>query len=383
MTQLYQTKVLDHLGLVAGMFEELGIGEVTDQAMQQDQEKRMVSRGQAVKAMVLHGLGFVNQRLYLLPMFFQNTPTQQLIGPGIAAEPRNDDVLGSALDALYDYGVTAFYHLIARHAAGRLGLTPTFAHRDSTSFPVDGRYNSAEEPEAHVMHITQGCSRDHRPDLNQVMLDLIVEHQAGIPVLMPPLSGTTNATRDFGQVVTQPIDHLRTAHGMTYLVADSALDSEENLQMLARMGMKWITRVPATLTEASEVLAQADARAMLPLTDGYRSKERRSTYGGVEPRWVLVYSEHARPRATHTIDKHLLNSGEAEAQAFKKLCRTEFACEKDARKALEAFAHGLHSTRLQETTIRAVPRYAMRGRPDKGTQPATLGYPGEGALVSS
>jgi transposase len=383
MTQLYQTKVLDHLGLVAGMFEELGIGEVTDQAIQQDQEKRIVSLGQAVKAMVLNGLGFVNQRLYLMPMFFQNKPTQQLIGPGIAAEHLNDDVLGRALDALYDYGVTDLYSLIATHAAGRLGLTPTFAHLDSTSFHVDGRYNSAEEPEAHVIHITQGYSRDHRPDLNQVMLDLIVENQAGIPVLMQPLSGNTNDTRDFGQVVTQHIDHLRTAHGMTYLVADSALYSEANLQKLARMGTKWITRVPATLTEASEVLEQADASTMLPLTDGYRFKELRSTYGGVEQRWVLVYSEHARPRAAHTIDKYLLNRSKAEAKAFKKLCRTEFACEEDARKALEAFAHGLHSTRLQETTIRAFPRYATRGRPDKATQPAKLRYHVEGAIVSS
>jgi transposase len=92
MTPRYHTKVLDHLGLVAGMFEELGIGEVTDQAMQQDQEKRIVSLGQAVKAMVLKGLGFVNQRLYLMPMFFQNKPTPQLIGPGMAAEHLNDDV---------------------------------------------------------------------------------------------------------------------------------------------------------------------------------------------------------------------------------------------------------------------------------------------------
>jgi transposase len=104
------------------------------------------------------------------------------------------------------------------------------------------------------------------------------------------------------------------------------------------------------------VLEQADASAMLPLTDGYRFKERRSTSGGVEQRWVLVDSEHARPRATHTIDNHRLNSGEAEAKAFKKLCRTEFACEEEARKALEAFAHGWHSRRRQERTIRAFPR---------------------------
>jgi transposase len=47
-----------------------------------------------------------------------------------------------------------------------------------------------------VVHITKGYSRDHRPDLNQVVLELIVEHQAGIPVLMQPLSGNSSVSGD-------------------------------------------------------------------------------------------------------------------------------------------------------------------------------------------
>ena len=34
----YRSQVLDHLGLVAGMFDELGIGDVIDQATHQDPE---------------------------------------------------------------------------------------------------------------------------------------------------------------------------------------------------------------------------------------------------------------------------------------------------------------------------------------------------------
>jgi hypothetical protein len=57
----YRSQTLDHLGLVAGMYEELGIGETIDRAVIQDGDKRQVSLGQAVKAMVLNGLGFINQ----------------------------------------------------------------------------------------------------------------------------------------------------------------------------------------------------------------------------------------------------------------------------------------------------------------------------------
>jgi Domain of unknown function (DUF4277) len=51
----YKSCTLAHLGLVAGMYEELGIGEVIDRAVPQDEERRFVSVGQAVKAMVLNG----------------------------------------------------------------------------------------------------------------------------------------------------------------------------------------------------------------------------------------------------------------------------------------------------------------------------------------
>jgi len=134
--QPYRTQVLDHLGLVAGMFEELGITEVIDRATKQDPEMRIVTAGHAVKAMGLNGLGFLNQQLYLVPHFFQNKPLARLIAPGIQASHLHDDTLGRALDTLYDFGVTELYCLIAATAAMRLGLTRTFSHLDTTSFHV-------------------------------------------------------------------------------------------------------------------------------------------------------------------------------------------------------------------------------------------------------
>jgi transposase len=205
------------------MFAERGITEVIDKATQQDPAMRMVTAGHAVKAMVLNGLGFINQQLYLVPHFFQNKPLSRLIAPGIQASHLNDDTLGRALDTLYETGVTALYSLIAATAARRLGLTPMFSHRDTTSFPGDGRYNRDEPPAEQGVHITPGSSRDHRPDLNQVMLELVVEHPAGIPVLMQPLRGNSHDGTAFGQVVRDHIAQRHPTCGATYLVADSAL----------------------------------------------------------------------------------------------------------------------------------------------------------------
>ena len=380
--QSYRTQILDHLGLVAGMFEELGITEVIDQATQQNPEMRIVTAGHAVKAMVLNGLGFINQQLYLVPHFFQTKPISRLIAPGIHASHLNDDTLGRALDTLYDAGVTALYSLIAATAATRLELTPTFMHLDSTSFHVDGRYNSEEAPDEQVVHITQGYSRDHRPDLNQVMLELIVEHQAGIPLLMKPLSGNSSDGKAFGQIVSDHIAQLQTTYRPTYLVADSALYSADNLQKLAETNIKWITRVPATLTEAQEVLAQAHPETMPSLQEGYRARSVRSTYGGVAQRWVLMYSEQRQPQAQRTVDKQWRKQSEHESKAFKTLCRTTFACEADAQQALARFTHNLQATFLQDSTICPTACYGKRGRPGPGAQPDQIVYHIAGALAS-
>jgi transposase len=268
-------------------------------------------------------------------------------------------------------------------AAQRLGLRPTYTHLDSTSVHGDGRDNSDEEPEEQVIHITRGYSREHRPDLNQVMLELIVAHQAGLPILMKPLSGNRRDAQEFGQVICAHIDQLHTTSGATYLVADSALYSEDNRQKLAHTAGKWSTRVPATLNAAQTALAQADPQTMAPLIEGYRSHALTSSDGGVEQRWVLLYSEARQPQAQRTVAKQLRKQSDKEVQALQKLCSTTFACEADAQQALATFAQGLQVTFLNTSTVRATPRDGKRGRPWHGAHPDQVVYHSEGALAAS
>ena len=199
------------------------------------------------------------------------------------------------------------------------------------------------------------------------MLDLIVEHQAGIPLLMQPLSGNSSDTQTFGEIVTEHIQQLHTTYGTTYLVADSALYSEDNLQKLATTGSKWITRVPATLTEVQDALPPIPE--MEPLAESYRYHMLASTYGGVAQRWMLVYSAHRRPQAQRSVDKHWCTQSTAETKAFQNLCRMAFACTADAQHALTTFIRGLQATSLHASTIEPRP-YSKRGRPRPGAPPA-------------
>jgi transposase len=384
MPHPYRSQILAHLGLVAGRFDELGIGEVIDRATQHNPATRIVTAGHAVKALVLNGLGLVNQPLSLVPRLFQATPRSRLVAPVlIEAKPRHDETLGRALDTRDACDVTALYSRMAATAAERLGLAAPFAHLDRTSFHVDGRYHSDEEPAEQVVHLTQGDSRDHRPDLHQVLLELMSEHQAGLPVLMTPLSGHSREAQEFGRIVKEHMAQWQTTYGTTDLVADRALDRATNLQQLAKTQIKWMTRVPATLPDAHATLAQADLQTMAPLTDGYRSHLWSSTSGGVAQRWGLIDSAHRPPPAQHTLGRPLRKPGAQEVQAFQQLCRSTLAGEAEAQQALATFTQGLQATFLHEVAVRSPPRDRQRGRPGQGTLPAQILYPSEGALASS
>jgi hypothetical protein len=151
-----RSQVLDHLGLVAGMFDELGIGEILDQAPHHNPELRALPVGEAVNAMVRNGLGWSTQARSLVPRCFDHTPTDQLVSPRVTSRPLNDAALGRAVETLEAHGVTARDSLLAATAAERLGLAPRGLHRDTTSVHVDGRSNRDEAPAEPVVPSTRG-----------------------------------------------------------------------------------------------------------------------------------------------------------------------------------------------------------------------------------
>ena len=56
LPQECSSKIINHLGLVAGMYDELGLGELIDSLIPQDKEKRVVSVGQSVKEWVFNNM---------------------------------------------------------------------------------------------------------------------------------------------------------------------------------------------------------------------------------------------------------------------------------------------------------------------------------------
>src|ERR1700726_3171835 len=104
----------DHLGIVAGVCQEIGLAAWLD--AQDPTNRQNVSVGTATTAMILNGLGFSNRQLYLVPQYFEKKPIEHLLGRGITADMLNDDCLGRTLDWLYAHDPTKLFAGIARQA---------------------------------------------------------------------------------------------------------------------------------------------------------------------------------------------------------------------------------------------------------------------------
>src|SRR5438876_4813282 len=244
-TELYLNERLDHLGIVAGVCQEIGLAAWLD--AQDPSNRQRVSVGTATVAMILNGLGFSNRQLYLVPQYFANKPVEHLLGAGIKAEMLNDDCLGRTLDWLYAHDPTKLFAGIASQARQNFGISAYQVHVDTTSFSVSGTYNSAgervqepgtsaeaQEAETALIAITYGYSRDHREDLKQWMLALATTHDGDVPLFLRPLDGNSSDKEHLSaavkEVMAQLCEQLPHEQEQRVVVFDSGRHSQANMK---------------------------------------------------------------------------------------------------------------------------------------------------------
>ena len=370
----YCTQRLDHLGIVAGICDEIGLVNIIDRLV--PAPRRQVTIGQAVKAMIINALGFVSRPLYLTPEFFANKPVELLLGPGITAEMLNDDSLGRALDALFEAGLTENFAQVASHALRHYGIEHRFIHVDISSFHVHGAYEREEQPG--VIRIARGYSRDHRPDLKQVVAGLLTTYRSALPTWIQALDGNAADVKAVPELIKAYVQQFQEGEE-PYFVADSALYAEENLQALSEI--KWVTRVPERIGLArslEEAISVAEMRESS--LGGYRLLEVCTTYGGAPQRWIIVYSEAARKRDLAALEKRIEREAEKIEKEMRKLAKEEFASAEALSAAVGRKERGWQYHRVEFTCV-ANPHYGRRGRPAADAEPEWIGWCIEGWQV--
>src|SRR3989440_3081348 len=180
---------LDHLGLIACMIKDLGLISMIDARLVSD-EQEVITPGEAIAGMILNGLGFANRPVSLTPQFFANKPLDLLFREGLCAAMFNRFKLGRTLDEAYAYGCDLLFHELALAVCAQEGIDLRFHHLDTTSFALSGAYVPDSDEQA--ITITHGYSRDHRPDLKQVVLELMVSQDGGVPLVSKSWDGNTS-----------------------------------------------------------------------------------------------------------------------------------------------------------------------------------------------
>lgn len=375
----YQTERLDHLGIVAGVCREAGIAAWLD--AQAGENRRDVSIGTAVVAMILNGLGFANRQLYLVPQYFANKPIELLLGAGITADMLNDDCLGRTLDWIYEHDPTPLFAGLALQARRRFGIKAQQVHIDTTSFSVNGEYlaqgrrneEGNEEEEAVPITITYGYSRDHRADLKQWMLGLVTTHDGDIPIFMRPLDGNSSDKERISAMVTAVMTQLRETlkeeQEERLAVFDSGGYSQANMKRYNEAKIKWISRVPETSTEAKTAVEE-EATEWQALSDGsgqYRPCIQDLPQG--KERWVIVRTKAGERAARVEMEKKVKKAKTHWEKQLWHLSKQEFACQSDAETAWKQAMKGKPSFLTASSTYQEEGHYQHKGRPKKDGAP--------------
>lgn len=309
-----QSRVVGAAPLFRQLADEIGVVAIVNQHVRWDPAQCRVSPGERIRVLMLDLLAG-HTPLYRIADRRTWTDVEVLIGQGRRPEDCTDDSLGRALDKLARAGPATVFSAWTLAASAHDGITLNTGHFDTTSRAVAGAYADTEDA---AVHPAYGYSKDHRPDLKQLLMTLFVNRE-GVPLFGTVESGhrsanTLNAAR---------IDRFITALGpeqrrQLISVADSALVTGPNLARLAADA--WVP--------VGRLALRADGAT-------YGASEHAGVIDGRSYRLVVSHSSARDSRAARAVDRALAAERAVLERTARTLAAEGFACEADARAALD------------------------------------------------
>lgn len=357
-----ETKRLDHLGIIAGVMKDLKLIEFIDERILSDSREE-ISCGEAVAGMIINGLGFSDRPLTLTPQFFENKALDSLFRPGIKADSFNRFKLGRALDDCHTYGCDLLFAEASAMVCKKEAVDTRFNSLDTTALALTGEYNV--DSDEHTIEITHGYSKDHRPDLKQVVLEMMSTHDGAIPIISKTWNGNASDTKIFRERAKALIDSFKAAEGPRYLIADSKLYDAKTIEEGLNL-IPFITRIPGTLTLEKETIDLALKKPLKEWTivdEKHRFQTFEIEHYGLQQRWIAVHSDERQYKAEKSVSAKCNKEKEKIEKTLNKLCAEEFSCPCDARKALQHHFRKNKFYDVIESEIIEKKKFASKGRP--------------------
>ena len=164
-----------------------------------------------------------------------------------------DDTFARALDRTFESDRASLLTRVVLSAVKAHNVDLSQMHQDSTSVAVTGSY-AIQNPKA--IQLKRGHSKDHRPDLKQLVYELSVARDGAIPIHYKSHDGSR--TDD-----TLHWDNWQALRGITgrsdfLYVADSKLCVSKTLLAIDRSQGRFVTIMPRTRGEVAEFRAKVE-----------------------------------------------------------------------------------------------------------------------------
>lgn len=161
------------------------------------------------------------------------------------AKHLNDDRFGKALDKLYFADRSSLLTEIVSSYIVEFDLELNQLHNDSTTIKAFGAIPGKTHSGLELKH---GLSKDHRPDLKQLVFNLSISADGAVPIHHRCLPG--NYTDDKTHIDTWNTLRFISRRVDFIYVGDSKLCTDEQLQYIVNNGGRAITVMPDTWNEA-------------------------------------------------------------------------------------------------------------------------------------
>jgi transposase len=295
--------------------------------------------------------------------------------------------VGRCLDRLFDADYSSMILALVTHVIQEFEVELTELHNDSTTIRFFGEYEHAF-PDASMrgkptLGITFGHSKDHRPDLKQLLFILTISRDGAVPVYFTAADGNVTDDRTHRQT-WDLLCQLAGRRDFLY-VADSKLATAENMAHVHQNGGRFISVLPRTRAEDKQFRERVRAGAVRwkdvytrtddegGILDVFQGcEEAQITTEGYRLVWFhsMVKQELDRRARSSQIEAALVEL--AELQERLRSPRTRFTRRDKVASAVERILEERGASVWIGVTIEQVDeesyRQEQRGRPGKDTR---------------
>ncbi len=233
------------LPLLHAMVRRMGLRSVL--------ERHVPSHGNdqipVVDTLILLGYNLTmgKEPLYELPAWVASVDPRPIGLAGYEPEKFNDDRFGRSLDRLFAADRASLMTDLVTGVVREFDLDLERIHNDSTTIKAYGQYPAKTRS---GIELKKGHSKDHRPDLKQLVFSLSISADGAVPVHHKVYSG--NRTDDTTHIeIWNWVRKIAPGPDFLY-VADCKLCTDEQLSYIVAKGGRAITIVPETWSEVAE-----------------------------------------------------------------------------------------------------------------------------------